>query len=483
MSIRMPSLDHAIAKNSIIQIAGRLASTAIGLFALVFMTRGLGDIGYGKYTTVIAFLQFAAIMIDFGLSLTANRLLGASKNIEEDSKIMGTILTIRAVSAAILLGLTPLIAFLFFPYPQDILIGMAIATISFFAIGMTQTLMPLFQKRLALEKAMAGELVGRVVLLFGMIIAAYLHLPLIAYVILVTGASVVTYAITHIFASHMLPLHFLYDHIIAKKIFHVTWPIAISIMFNLVYLRTDLIILSWYNPHDFAEIGYYGAAYRVLDILTGIATAFMGIMLPILTAAWANKQRESFHALIQKSFNAFVLLSLPTLLVGLLLGPSLMTLIAGARFARAGEMLAVLIVAMTAVYFSTLFGHLIVVIEKQRTMILGYAFTAVVGLSLYLTMIPRYGVWGAAWSTVITELLVLCITAVLFFRTTNVHLAWQFTGKTMLASVPMALIFIAMQTAPIVLTITIGLTAYSVMLVATRAISMQFLRGFFEPRA
>lgn len=477
------SLDSKIAKNSITQIVGRLISTALGLFALVFMTHGLGDVGYGKYTTIIAFLQFVGIMIDGGLSLTANRLLGASKDKEEDGRIMGTVLTIRAVSAVLFLGIAPIVATLLFPYPTEVLHGIWIATLSFFAIAATQVLIPIFQKYFALDRAMLGEIAGRLILVGGIPIAAKFHAPLIVYVLIVTAGSVVTYAITRAFANRIINIRFSYNPAIARRILHITWPIAISILFNLVYLRTDLIILSWYRPHDFAEIGYYGAAYRVLDILTGIATAFMGIMLPLLTAAWVEERRTDFTALTQKAFNAFTLLSIPTMLIGVFLGTPVMTLVAPESFAEAGVILGVLIVAMTAVYFSTLFGHLIVVIDKQRTMIFGYAVAAVVGLTAYILTIPRYGVWGAAWSTVATEALVLIITTTLFYRTARTTLSMRFALKSIVAGLPMAVIFVVgKETIPVLLLITFGLGAYGIALIATRAISKDFLLGLVKPR-
>ena len=56
-----------IAHNTIIQIVGKVFSTALGLLALGMMTRYLGTEQFGWYITTISFLGFIGILIDFGL--------------------------------------------------------------------------------------------------------------------------------------------------------------------------------------------------------------------------------------------------------------------------------------------------------------------------------------------------------------------------------------------------------------------------------
>ncbi|MBI4812347.1 oligosaccharide flippase family protein [Candidatus Falkowbacteria bacterium] len=63
------TLSARIAYNTIIQIAGKIISTALGLIAVAIMTRHLGTLGFGQYTTIITFLSFFGIIADLGLTL------------------------------------------------------------------------------------------------------------------------------------------------------------------------------------------------------------------------------------------------------------------------------------------------------------------------------------------------------------------------------------------------------------------------------
>ena len=73
-------LARNIAKNTAVHIVGRAISTILALFVVGIMTRALGPDGFGGYSTIIAFLQFLGITVDFGLTLTANRMLGGLHN-------------------------------------------------------------------------------------------------------------------------------------------------------------------------------------------------------------------------------------------------------------------------------------------------------------------------------------------------------------------------------------------------------------------
>ena len=123
------SLNSRITKNSLIHIGGKLVSMLLGLVAVAIMTRYLGQEGFGYYTTVVAFLQFFGILVDFGLTLTAIQMISKVK--VDMSRVMSNIMTFRVISAIIFIGLAPVVV-LFFPYPSVIKIGVLITAASFF---------------------------------------------------------------------------------------------------------------------------------------------------------------------------------------------------------------------------------------------------------------------------------------------------------------------------------------------------------------
>ncbi|NCF75328.1 MAG: oligosaccharide flippase family protein, partial [Xanthomonadaceae bacterium] len=142
-------LTQKIAYNTIIQTIGKFISLSLGVVAFGIMTRYLGTERFGQYTTVVAFLQFFAILADMGLMLITVQMI-SRPNIDEE-KILSNIFTLRFFASIAFFSIAPIVS-LFFPYPKIVKIAISIFTISFFFLSLIQVLTGLFQKKLKIIK-------------------------------------------------------------------------------------------------------------------------------------------------------------------------------------------------------------------------------------------------------------------------------------------------------------------------------------------
>ena len=74
-----------LSQQTIIQLASKVVNTILGVAIVALMTRALGTHGFREYTTRTSYLPFFAILIDFGLTMTAGRILGEAKYDEGNS--------------------------------------------------------------------------------------------------------------------------------------------------------------------------------------------------------------------------------------------------------------------------------------------------------------------------------------------------------------------------------------------------------------
>lgn len=396
------------------------------------------------------------------------------------SRLMSNLFTLRFFSAIVFLGIAPLIALLF-PYPTVVKQGMFITALSFLAISLSETLVPVFQKEFRMSYVAVAEILARLVLLAGVALAAYFHASLLWFMVAIVAGSVAQFILMRIFTGKFIHLHFAFDWALWHRIIKISWPIGISILFNLVYLKADTIILSALRSQT--EVGFYGAAYRVLDQLTAFATMFIGLIMAPITAAWVSRDQVKFRRIYQRAFDVYAVIAFPLLAAAWIIGTPVMTLVAGREFALSGTILAVLMIGMTFVFFSTLWGHMVVVINKQRPMIWGYVATAVVGLTAYALFIPRFGIWGAAWSTVGAEALIMILTAIMVWRTTHAPLELAIFSKSILASLILGLFLYLTRTFNLALPLFGGALIYFVALYALGGIKKQTLREIlsFKP--
>ncbi|MFH2104715.1 MAG: oligosaccharide flippase family protein, partial [Parcubacteria group bacterium] len=164
------TLARKVAHNTMIQFAGKALGTVLALVTIAFMTRYLGQKGFGEYTTIIAFLSVFATMADLGLYMVVTREI--SKDGADEKKIVSNALAIKLTAAVGILIITPFIALLF-PYSQTVVYGIAIGAFSFLFILLNQTLIGVFQKHFRMDKVALGEIAGRVVWLLGVLLTIH----------------------------------------------------------------------------------------------------------------------------------------------------------------------------------------------------------------------------------------------------------------------------------------------------------------------
>ncbi len=428
------SLAVKVAHNTLIQIVSKTISTVLGLVAVAVITRYLGQFGFGEYTTVVTFLSFFGIIIDFGLVLVTTQMI--SEPGADENRILSNLFTLRFFSALVFLGLAPIIV-LFLPYGGAIKAGVAVAALSFFFISLNQIFTGLFQKELRMEKASIAEVSGRVFLVMGVLATVRWSWGLLGVLATTSLSSGLNFALNYAFSRKFAKIKFRFEKEVWKEIFHRSWPLTVTIIFNLIYLKTDTLILSLVKTQS--EVGIYGAAYKVIDVLVTIPFMFAGLVLPIMTVAWAEKNLDKLKNILQKSFDTMAVFALPLLFGTEFLATKVMVFVAGREFAPSGDVLRVLILAASIIFLGTVFAHGIIAINKQKKLIGAYVFTSATSLAGYLIFIPPYSYFGAAWVTIYSEFSIALLTAYVFWRFTRFLPRLRIFLKSAIASLFMLL--------------------------------------------
>lgn len=389
------TLKRQIAHNAIIQLSGKFIGTFFGLLTVLIMVRGLGAEKFGWYTTAIGFLQFVGIFSDFGFMITTANMM-AEPNFDKE-KLLNTLFTWRLLTAAIFQGLSPLI-FLFFPYPIEVKIAVAVTAISFFAIGVGHVFNGYFQQQLKTHIITAGEFIGRILLLISVFLLTKYHLGFVWIMTAITVSSI--FNILYLFYK-MPKLHFCFDKEITKAIFTKISPTALCIIFNSFYLQGDRVILPLYVSQT--QVGFYGASYRVLDIIVQIAAMVMGIMSPLLAYFYSRSLKEEFKQHLQMSFDMMALVLIPMMVGAYSLAEPIMRFVGGNEFMGAGKILVWLSWTILGICFGIVFGYTSLAINRQRQAVWIYAIDAALSIIGYFYFIPRYGIFGAAGVTIFSE--------------------------------------------------------------------------------
>ncbi|MBU1896080.1 polysaccharide biosynthesis C-terminal domain-containing protein, partial [Patescibacteria group bacterium] len=418
---------------------------------------------------------FVGILIDFGLIPVTAQMM--SEPSFDKIKLFKNLFTYRLITAIIFLGIAPLIA-LFFPYPIEVKIAISFTTISFLGVAINQVLVGLYQTKLKMYVQAIGENIGRIVLVVGLCLVIFYNQGFVPVMIVVTLSSIAFTLFLLIKARNETPLGFAFDKEIWKAITVKMWPIAISIIFNVVYLKGDIILLSFFRSQT--EVGIYGAAYRVIDVLSSTAMLLIGIMLPLLTFHWSRKNKGEFKKYFQLSFDAMMALAIPMSAGVIVLAKPIMTIIAGEKFDASVLPLQILAIAIFGVYLGAVFGHTAVAINRQKQTMWIYISTAIITLTGYLIFIPRYGMYGAAWMTVFSEIYVGIMLFFTIRHYSKERLQLHTLAKIIFSSLVMTASLYLLSSLNVILLVALGVLIYSTMLLALGGISKATIKDILS---
>lgn len=465
------STKKQILFNAGVQIFGKGLALIISLGTIALTTRALGVEYFGFYTTIITFLSIFGVIADFGLVLVSSKLLSLHKHDEE--RMFGTLLSVRLLSALIIIGSAPLIV-QFFPYPAEIKGGVTITTLAFIAIALTQVTTGLFQRNLTMAKSAIAEIISKSIGALGVFLSMYWNLGLFGILLSVVIAQCCALAINLYNANQTTRIR-LYFHLpYIKQIFTEALPIGIGIFWNTIYLRGDALMLSLLSTQT--NVGLYGAAYRILDIVTQAPIMLMGLMIPLLASAFYEKRKEDFDRLLVRSSEFMIITVVPFVVGCVLLSKKIMVLLGGEDFAPAGPIAALLTLALLGGFAGALFGHVNVAIGRQRNALWIYALVAITSLTGYFLFIPTYSTTGAALVTVFSETLagILLAWSVLRFTKTKLNLT-TLTLKVILASLLMGVALLLTMSLPFLVQVLVALLVYISATLAFNIISREEL--------
>ena len=475
------SLARALALNTGVQVLGKTVSTALGIVIIGLMTRQLGTEGFGAYSTANAFLQVFALLLDLGLNVTLIALLGEHAGDEKyERRCTSALFTLRFVMAFLILGLVAPAVALASPYPLALKLAIIALTGSFIFPSLNQVVVGAQQRHLKMSMAAIAENVGRVIALAGLLFAQAQGWGLIPIMWFISLASFFNFILNFFSARKYADFHWNWDPAFWKMALHRSWPVGLSIAFGLAYFKADTLILSFVRPQ--AEVGIYGAAYRVLEILITIPFMYAGILLPILSNAFAKKDVPKFKNLVTNSIDVMLIFCLPMMAGTWILGERIMILVAGPEFAESGRILSILIVAVAAIYLNTVFSHIVVAIDGQRKMIPVYIAVAIAAVAGYLLFIPTYGMWAAAWLTVASEVLVGLGSIVVSHKA----IPTEFKPRALLASIGasilMSIVVWTLRNQSVAIPILIGALVYAIAIYAMGGIRKETIQDILKAK-
>lgn len=261
-------------------------------------------------------------------------------------------------------------------------------------------------------------------------------------------------------------------------------PFTLLQLISTVRTYAPALLLQYLTASD-AAVGYFAAAQRVHAVTVIVPDMLLQAAFPAFSGAYA-REPERFPGMFERAYRYVMAVTVP-LAGGLwVLGPPVLALLYGPRYAPAGATLQVLSLALIG-GVGWVMGPAMLAMGRQTAYALIYIATMAGAGLLSLWAIPRYGPAGAAGALVAGKLLQDGIYTVLIFRWLGLRFPAAWAGKTAAASLlATAALAVAATRAHFLLAgATVMPAAYAAALVALRTLSAEdwrYLAQFLPAR-
>lgn len=176
-----------------------------------------------------------------------------------------------------------------------------------------------------------------------------------------------------------------------------------------VYAVLDKTMIGKISP-SIDQVGYYTQSQKIVKIILMVVTSLGTVMLPAMSAAFAQGRHEEIFNSIKRSFRFMFMLAFAMLFGVCAVSERFAPLFFGKGFEPAGTLMIIISPIIVLIGMSNVIGRQYLLPTKQeKAFTVSVCVGAVVNFCLNMILIKKYDAIGASIATVVAE---LCVTLV-----------------------------------------------------------------------
>jgi O-antigen/teichoic acid export membrane protein len=398
----MISTARKTVRNTVLLVAFEVANPLLSLLLVGTMTRKLGAEGTGAYNLLLTFFFVATSFTSLGLNTLITREVSrdpaAARRYLCSSASLGLLVAL-VVAAGVVITVAAA------GYGPEVERGgwlVALALLPSIVILYSEAIFVAFEKVQYIVILAMAENAGKVVVGLWMLRRGMGVLPLIASFALFRFMTLAVNLM--IFRRQIAPLSWSYDSDVTRELARSIPVFGTILVVATLYLRADVFMLS--KMASLAAVGYYTTGYRLFSIAQVVPKSFNTSIYPVFSKLFHNAP-ESFQKASSLSIRYILVVMLPMAAGIEGLAEPLVQLLFGRDFLPAASVLKLVIwtlvpYGIVRVLASGLFASNRQVIDMKVNLM-----ALATNIALNLLLIPRFGMRGCAWATLLSMWLFL----------------------------------------------------------------------------
>ena len=382
--------------NTLVQVGGKIVTVLLSLVTTGILTRKLGPQIYGNYLVITSVWLLFDSAVDFGSKVIGVKEASAKEN-NQRNDIYIQVAWFRTLTS-LLLFFVGLGVILFWSGFDGLEIEALVALLMIGFTAMAGSLEIIFQTEMRMDLKVWGDIVFPLIFIIFLwqagekvnlvwIFGVYLLARILSLILGLNLAKKITNKIKLVKINKVF----------LKKFIKETWPMGIyMILFSGYDRAVDSILIK--QMVGVTDLAFYGLAYKIYGNLIQPAYFLINSVFPLMSGKMENKRKLFWQTTGLMLLGA--LMVAPTIYF---LAPVIIDVLGGNAYFRSIEILRILLVAMVFAYIGHLVGFTLIAKGKQKIILLVGIISLMVNIGGNLLFIPKFGIVGAAWVTVATE--------------------------------------------------------------------------------
>jgi O-antigen/teichoic acid export membrane protein len=389
-----------VIRGGAVRTLGYVLGVAVSVVSSALLLRHLGVVETGDYVTVLSLVTLTCGITDAGLAAIGVRELSMLAP-ELSKSFFRSLAGLRLVCVAVGVMLGVVVAVLT-GESSTLIVGTLLAGGGFVLLTSQTTYSLPLLSRLRLPSVTLVEGLRQIGTAVVIVVLVRANAPLLPFWAATIPAGIAATALGALLVRRSMPLLPAFDRSVWVSLLHRTLAYSLATAVGVVYFR--LAILIMYHVTSGSQTGYYGASFRIIEVIFVVPQLIVSSTLPIFSRS-ARDDRARLDYALGRTFDA-------CLLLGVAVGLSLMTgasfiigVVAGPKFAPAALILRIQGFALIATFVGAVLGYALLSLARYREVLLINLGVLLLSGVLTGVLASRYGAVGAASATTAVEIL------------------------------------------------------------------------------
>jgi len=461
---------RSIAKNIGVLTFAQIVSFLFGFFCVMYTSRYLGVEGFGILSFALAFTGILGVFSEFGLNTLTVREVARNNSLAR--KYVGNIIIIKSILYIVFFGVIAL-SINILKYPEQtvkVVYIIALSTVFNSAGSIFNSIFQAFEK---MEYVSIGTIVNSLLIFAGILFAIYQKYDIITFASIYFFASLIVLIYSYfVFSWKFFVPNVELDFGFCKSVMQQSWPFFLSAIVDIVAFKVDMIMIEIMKGN--ISVGYYSAAYKLLEALMFIPGIFAASIYPAISKFFISSP-ESLKMVYQKGFKYLLILAFPIAVGTTLLANKIIFLIYKGEFVQSIFALQILIWTVPLIFLSSLLGILLASINRQALAFKINFIGMLLNICMNLVLIPKYNFIGSSLATVITSLISLILCYHFISKYIFKLSLYKLITKILISNLVMSLFIIYLVDINLPLLICISIVIYFTMLFISGILSKEDL--------